>query len=464
MKGLIGTMSSSQDRVWRCLKNLFLLCSVLALLLGMAGPLAGTAFAQSPTGRHALVISVDGVINPVKKRFIGRAIDEAQESGAVILIIRLDTPGGLLNSTRDIVELLLGSPVPTAVYVSPSGARAGSAGTFLTAAANFAVMAPGSNIGAATPVSGTGQDLDETLASKVENDAAALIRSIAQERGRNAELLEKTVREAASYSAREAVDGNVVDFIAEDIAGLLAQIDGLTADTSEGQVVMETRGIPSTEFDKSFLESLLEFLADPNVSFLLFTLGGLGIIIELFNPGLLVPVIVGVICLILAFVGVGNLPVNWAGVSLILLAIVLGAAEVAVAGFGILGIASVVSLIIGGLLLFAQFGESSPTLPYIGVNRWLLVVVSVASGGTVIYLARQAVKSRRDRPEDATSAIVGQTGSVTMAMQPRGTVRVANDTWSAVSADGTYIDAGEQVRVVSVNGLVLVVARHDPTG
>ena len=154
MKGLIGTMSSSQDRLWRCLKNLFLLCSILALLLGMAGPLAGTAFAQSPAGRHALVISVDGVINPVKKRFIGRAIDEAQESGAVILIIRLDTPGGLLNSTRDIVELLLGSPVPTAVYVSPSGARAGSAGTFLTAAANFAVMTPGSNIGAATPVSG----------------------------------------------------------------------------------------------------------------------------------------------------------------------------------------------------------------------------------------------------------------------------------------------------------------------
>lgn len=464
MKGLIGTMSSSQDRAWRCLKKLFLLCSVLALLLGMAGPLAGTAFAQSPAGGHAMVISVDGVINPVKKRFIERALEEAQESGAVILIIRLDTPGGLLTSTRDIVELLLGSPMPTAVYVSPSGARAGSAGTFLTAAANFAVMAPGSNIGAATPVSGTGQDLGETLASKVENDAAALIRSIAQERGRNAELLEKTVREAASYSSQEAVDGNVVDFIAEDIDGLLAQIDGMMADTRDGQVVMETLGIPSREFDKSFLEALLEFLSDPNVSFLLFTLGGLGIIIELFNPGLLVPVIVGVICLILAFVGVGNLPVNWAGVALILLAIVLGAAEVAVVGFGILGIASAVSLIIGGLLLFAQFGESSPTLPYIGVNRWLLVGVSVVSGATVIYLARQAMKSRRDRPEGATSAIVGQTGAVTVAIEPRGAVRVANDTWSAESADGSYIDAGEQIRVVSIEGLVLKVARHNPSG
>ena len=455
-------MSIPREKLLNGVKRLFLLCSVLALLLGMAGPLAGTAFAQSPSGPHALVINIDGVINPVKERFIQRALDEAQETKAVLLIIRLDTPGGLLTSTREIVELLLGSPVPTAVYVSPSGARAGSAGTFLTAAANFAVMAPGSNIGAATPVSGSGQDLDETLASKVENDAAALIRSIAQERGRNAELLEDTVREAASYSSQEALDGNVVDFIAQDIEGLLAQIDGMTADTSEGQVVMETLGISSTEFEKSFLENLLEFLSDPNVSFLLFTLGGLGIIIELFNPGLLVPVIVGVICLILAFVGVGNLPVNWAGVALILLAIALGAGEVVVAGFGVLGVASAVSLIIGGLLLFAQFGESSPTLPYIGVNRWLLVGVSVVSGTTVIYLARQAMKSRRDRPEEASSAIVGQTGSVTIAMKPRGAVRVANDTWSAESADGSYIDAGEQIRVVSIEGLVLKVARHNP--
>ena len=267
MKGLKGTMSNSRVGVWRCLKYLFLLCSVMALLLGMAGPLAGTAFAQSPAGRHALVISVDGVINPVKKRFIERAIDEAQESGAVILIIQLDTPGGLLNSTRDIVELLLGSPVPTAVYVSPSGARAGSAGTFLTAAANFAVMAPGSNIGAATPVSGTGQDLEETLASKVENDAAALIRSIAQERGRNAELLEKTVREAASYSALEAADGNVVDFIAEDIAGLLTQIDGLTADTSQGEVVMETMGIPPRSSTRAFWKTCWSSCPTPTFRF-----------------------------------------------------------------------------------------------------------------------------------------------------------------------------------------------------
>ena len=447
---------------WVGLKRVVSVCSALAVLLALAGPLAGMAVAQEPDGRHAVVITVDGVINPVKERYIDRAITTAQEDGATLLIIRLDTPGGLLDSTRDIVEQLLDSAVPTAVYVSPRGARAGSAGTFITAAANFAVMAPGSNIGAATPVSSTGQELNETLASKVENDAAALIRSIAQERGRNEELLEATVREAASYSAQEAVDGNVVDFIAEDMEGLLIQLDGLEAETSEGTVVLETAGLETYDLDKTFLESLLEFLADPNVSFLLLSIGGLGIVIELFNPGLIVPVVVGVICLILAFVALGNMPVNWAGVALILLAIVLAAAEVAVAGFGVLGVASIVSLIIGGLLLFAQFGDASPTLPHLGVNRWLIAGVAVVTGGGVIYLAREALKSRRERRADPVDAIVGQTGSVAVSMEPRGSVRVANDTWSAVSADGSHIPAGEQVIVVSVQGLTLTVARRDP--
>ena len=349
----------------------------------------------------------------------------AYSDGAELLVITLDTPGGLLTSTRDIVEQLLSSPVPTAVYVSPHGAQAGSAGTFITAAANFAAMAPGSNIGAATPVSATGQDLDETLASKVENDAAALIRSIADERGRNAELLEATVREAASYSAREAVEGNVVDFISEDLSDLMSQVNGRVVETPAGRVTLNTEGLLVRELEKSLLESILEFLADPNVSFLLLTVGGLGIVIELFNPGLIAPVVVGVICLILAFVALGNLPVNWAGVALILLAIVLAAAEVVVAGFGILGIASAISLVIGGLLLFAQFGETSPTLPDVSVNRWLIVGTGITAAVSVLYLARQAVKSRREQPVASMVAIVGEIGVVTSPLSPRGTVRVA---------------------------------------
>ena len=443
------------------IKRLISVCSAIALLLGLAGPLAGQAHAQESAGPHALVITVDGVINPVKDRYIERAIEVAVAGDAELLVISLDTPGGLLNSTRDIVELLLASPVPTAVYVSPAGARAGSAGTFVTAAANFAVMAPGSNIGAATPVSATGQDLDETLASKVENDAAALIRSIAQERGRNAELLEATVREAASYTAQEALAGNVVDFIAEDMDSLLSQLDGLTAQTPAGPVTLETGGLATRELDKNLLEGILEFLADPNVSFLLLTIGGLGIVIELFNPGLIVPVVVGVICLILAFVALGNLPVNWAGVAFILLAIVLAGAEVIVAGFGILGIGSVVSLVIGGLLLFAQFGDTSPTLPPLSVNRWLIVGTAVVTAGSVLYLAREAVKSRRQRREDASVSLVGEVGVVTRALSPRGLVRVANDTWTAVSADGEPIEVGEEVWVLDIEGLVLTVTRPE---
>ena len=442
-------------------RKILLVCSVLALMLAFAGPFAKLLQAQQTAGPHVLVITVDGVINPVKDRYIKRAIEEAVSGGAELLVIRLDTPGGLLHSTRDIVEQLLSSPVPTAVYVSPHGAQAGSAGTFITAAANFAAMAPGSNIGAATPVSATGQDLDETLASKVENDAAALIRSIADERGRNAELLEATVREAASYSAREAVDGNVADFISEDLSDLMSQISGRAVETSAGRLTLNTVGLPVVELEKSLLESILEFLADPNVSFLLLTVGGLGIVIELFNPGLIVPAVVGVICLILAFVALGNLPVNWAGVALILLAIVLAAAEVVVAGFGVLGIASAISLVIGGLLLFAQFGETSPTLPDVSVNRWLIVGTGITAAVSVLYLARQAVKSRREQPVASMVAIVGEIGVVTSALTPRGTVRVANDVWTAQSEDGSDIEAGTPVRVILVDGLVLTVTREE---
>ncbi len=447
--------------VYNRLRRLMLVCSAVALLLGTAGLLTSGVQAQVPAEPHALVITVAGVINPVKDRYIKRAIEESVEAGAALLIIRLDTPGGLLNSTRDIVEQLLSSPVPTAVYVSPAGARAGSAGTFITAAANFAVMAPGTNIGAATPVSSTGQDLDETLASKVENDAAALIRSIADERGRNSQLLEATVREAASYTAREAVDGRVADFIAEDIDDLLSQLDGRMAQIADGESVLETEGLPQRTLEKDLLETILEFLSDPNVSFLLLSIGGLGIVIELFNPGLIAPVVVGVICLILAFVALGNLPVNWAGVALILLAIALAAAEVVVVGFGILGVASAVSLVIGGLLLFAQFGDASPTLPPLSVNRWLIVGTGMVAAASVIYLARQAVKSRHEVPESASGAIVGMVGAVTAELTPRGTVRVANDTWSAVSANGTRIESGEPIEVIAVDGLVLTVVRHE---
>ena len=411
-----------------------------------------------------MLIKVDGVINPVKERFIRRSIEQAQEEGATLLIIQLDTPGGLLDSTRNIVEDLLESPVPVAVFVSPKGARAGSAGTFITAAANFAAMAPGSNIGAATPISSTGEELSETLASKVENDAAALIRSIAQERGRNQELLEATVREAASYTATEAVDSNVVDFLAENLDDLLAKLDGRTTETALGPTTLETLGLTVRNIDKNVLEHFLEFISDPNVSFILLTVGGLGIVIELFNPGLIVPVVVGVICLLLAFLAIGNLPFNWAGVVFILLAVALAGFEVAVAGFGILGLGAVVCLIVGGLLLFTQFGDASPTLPPIAVNRWVVAGVGLGAALSLGYFVFNAVRSRRRRPPAAAFLLIGQRATVTSTLNPRGVVRVANDTWTAVSEDGRVIETGKHVEIISIDGLVFVVSLRDQSG
>ena len=376
------------------------------------------------------------------------------------MIIQLDTPGGLLGPTREIVSLLLDSPLPVSVFVYPKGARAGSAGTFIAAAANFAAMSPGSNIGAAAPISSTGEDIDDTLVSKVENDAAALIRSIAQVRGRNQDKLEQTVRTAAAYSAEEAKAGNVVDFIADDLNDLLTQIDGRGAETSSGSVVLETYGLEVRAFEKNVLEHFLEFISHPNVSFLLLTIGGLGIVVELFNPGLIAPGVVGVICLLLAFLAVGNLPVNWAGVVFVFLAAVLIALEVVVAGFGILGAGAIVCLMIGGLILFAQFGDPSPTLPSISVNKWVLFSAAGVLTMTLGYVVREAHLSRKQDTKAQSSVLVGSIGSVTGELNPIGIVLVGGETWTAVSGDGSVILVGEYVEVRNINGLILTVFRH----
>ena len=439
-----------------------LLLSLFAILF-IAG-LAGTVIADvqtQPRGGHAVVINVDGIINDVKTRYIERTIALAQEEQAELVIMELDTPGGLLSSTRSIVELLLDSPVPVAVYVSPKGARAGSAGTFLTAAGHFAVMAPGANIGAATPVSATGEDLEDTLASKIENDAAALIRSIAQERGRNEEALERTVREAASFSSLEALELDIIDFIAEDMEDLLAQLDGRSVQVAgeDQERVLATEGLDIRRVDKNLLEGFLEFISDPNVSFILLTLGGLGIVVELFNPGLIVPGVVGVICLILAFLALGNLPVNWAASAFIILAVVLAVVETQVTGFGVLGVGAMVSLVLGGLLLFNQFGDVSPTVPEVSVSRWLLAGSASVLGAGVGYVAWEIYLSRRRTRRSERPSMIGQGGRVTGEMAPRGVVQVGSESWTADSQDGNVINVGEWVTVVGVDGLILTVAR-----
>ncbi|PZC47515.1 MAG: membrane-bound serine protease (ClpP class) [Chloroflexi bacterium] len=439
----------------KMLRIAILLTSMLALLAGMAGVVRGQSNGE------VFVAEVDGIISSATQKFFTRLFDVAEKDSAALVVVMLDTPGGELSATREIVEVLLESNVPSAVYVSPRGARAGSAGTFITAAANFAVMAPGTNIGAATPISGTGDDLPETLAHKVTNDAAALIRSIADERGRNGERLEETVREASSFTAVEAVEFQVVDFIAEDLDDLLQQLHGQTASTPAGEVMVLTEELDVRHVGMNFLERLLNFLADPNVAFLLISLGGLGLTVEILNPGLIIPGVAGAILLILAFLSVGSLPVNWAGVVFILLAFALFALEVIVAGFGALGVGAIVSFILGSFILFAHFGPASPTAPSLRVSLAVLIPVVIALGGGAIFVWRSMSDSRGEltiAPSEGLAArLVGKIGHAVGEINPEGVAWVDGEEWSATMEGASIAKAGAVIRVARVEGMRIYV-------
>ena len=433
------------------------LLSAAMLALGVAG----SGMSQE---RHAVVSEVDGAINPVTQRFISRVINRGEDDGAELVIIKLDTPGGLLSSTKKIVQKLLNASVPTAVYVYPSGADAASAGTFITAAANFAVMAPATTIGAASPVGSGGEDIPDTLKSKVIENTTALMRNIAEQRGRNAEALEDTVTKAIAYDTNQAVELNVVDFVANDIPDLLEQIDGMTVETASGEVTLDTDGLVLREVNMSLVERFLFFLADPNIAFLFLSLGGLGLIIELFNPGTIIPGLVGVILLLLAFLSLGNLPVNWAAAGFILLAGALVVAEIFVAGFGVLGIGAIISFIFGGLLLFESFGSPSPTSPSVRVNLWLLGSFAGVASLAGFWFVRTVVQSRQAAKLPAVSALsplIGAIGEATSDLAPRGTVHLENEVWTALAEGDIVIKTGEKVRVVKVEGLILTVVRPE---
>ena len=434
------------------IRPLMLALSVLALM----GGLTGVALGQ---GRHAVLIDIDDAINPITAGFLDRAIDKAREDGAELIIVRLDTPGGLLSSTRDMVAKLLEDSIPSVVYVAPGGAHAASAGTFITAAANIAVMAPGTNIGAASPVGAGGAELPETIKSKVMEDAAALMRDIATKRGRNVEKLEATVLDATAYSSQEAVDLNVVDFVADDMDELLQKLDGMTVETTDGSRTLSTDGIDVRRLSLNFVERFLLVLSDPNISFILLSIGSLGITVELFNPGLIVPGVVGAICLLLAFLVLGNLPVNWAGVAFIILAMVLVFLEVQVAGFGILGVGAIISFVMGGLLLFHRFGAPSPTMPSMGVSLWVLLSTTAILLGGGGWFVTTMVRSRQTVTVSTAETVVGKVGIVTKDLAPTGTVQLASESWTATADDDEIIAAGERVEVVGLEELTLKVSK-----
>ena len=443
--------------------------SIALIAVGLGGLLASYwmpfAEAQAP---HGVVVEIDEAIQPSTARFLHRVVTEAEEGGARFVVIRLDTPGGLYDSTRDIVETILDSEVPVIVYVSPPGAQAASAGTFIAAAGHIAAMANGTNIGAASPVDEGGGPLPEPLGSKATNDAAAFLRSIAAERERNADALNDTVTKAQAYSADEALDRNVIDLVAKDLAELLSTVDGQSVELKEGSVVIETAGVHLKDVDRTVLERFLAIISNPNVAFLLLVVGGIGLLIEFLVPGLFAPGIIGVICLAMAFVAFGNLPVNWVGVALIALGLGLIFIELQAPGISFFGASGVVSFALGSILLFGgfTFGPPGPIeTPSFRVNYWLIGGITVAMAGFLLFVVRdillaQKIEERQAKRGITTSAtLVGTTGVVSVELSPSGMVFIGGEEWTAVSDTGDSIEKGAEVVVNEVDGLTLKVFR-----
>ena len=414
---------------------------------------------------YVAIIDIDDAISPSTSRFLSRAIDSAADSDAVLLLVRLDTPGGLLDATRDMVDSITNAQIPVVVYVAPTGAHAASAGTFITAAAHIAAMAPITNIGAATPIS-IGEELPETLARKAAQDAAALLRSIAVARGRNADALEATVLEARAYDASEALELGIVDLLAEDIGDLLRQLDGRSVVMGDGsEISLQTVGPVVRRIRQTPLERVLAFLADPNIAFTLVSLGFIAIFVEWVLPGLWGPGIIGVIALALGFVALGNLPVNWVGVALMAFAMGLFFLEIRAPGISIFGVSGVIAFVIGGFLLFGGFTPalpSAPGTPGYGVNTFLLAGVVAAMAALLGFVIRDLEVARQiaGRGDVTHEPIEGQIGTVTTELSPQGEVYVAGEMWSAVSDDGEAIEEGVSIIVAETEGLTLRVFRE----
>lgn len=396
-------------------------------------------------------IDMDSAITPVTVRLLAMAVDRAQSDGAQALIIRLNTPGGLERSMRSMVQTILGSPIPIIVYVSPTGARAASAGVFITMAAHVAAMAPATNIGAAHPVA-VGGSMDKEMTKKVENDAAAFARTIATERGRNAEWAEKAVRSSVSATEREAVKLKVVDLIADSVPDLLTKVDGRTVKTSRGPVTLATKEAPVTVIEVRFRDRFLALISDPNVAYLLMMGGMLGIFFELSNPGSVLPGVVGGICLILAFFAFQSLPVNWAGLLLILFGVVLLIAEIKVTSHGVLAVGGLVAMLIGSLMLYDA--------PETGIRlSWFVIVPTVGTTAGLVFVAVSLGVRALYRPSvTGAAAMVGRLGVARTAIKPEGQVLIDGELWRAVSPDAG-VEAGEPVQVTAIDGLTLKVTR-----
>ncbi len=396
-----------------------------------------------------VLATYEGVVNPVAAEYVHDAIAFAQTQSASALVVRLDTPGGLDTSMRVIIKDFTGSPVPIIVYVAPSGGRAASAGVFITMAAHIAAMAPGTNIGAAHPVAMGGGEMDKTMKEKVENDSVAYIKSIAEQRGRNAAWAEDAVRKSVSVTEKEAVKLKIVDLIADDVPTLLRELDGRPVNLGSGTVVLRTKDAAVVEFPMGWRLEMLKALSDPNIAYLLMTIGTIGLLAELYNPGAILPGIVGAISLILAFYSFQSLPVNYAGVLLILLGIVFFILEATVTSFGLLAIGGVISMILGSLMLVKA------EAPFLQISWSVILPVVAMAAFFTLFIVGMGLRALKPRPLTGREGMVGLIGVAKTALAPRGQLSVHGELWEAVSEQP--LQPGDQAEVTRVEGLTLYV-------
>lgn len=410
----------------------------------------------APTGTIHYV-KVDGIVNPVMSEYLIKSLENAEEDGAEAVIFQLDTPGGLDLSMRDIIKAMLSSDVPVIVYVAPSGSRAASAGVFITYAANVAAMAPGTNIGSAHPVAMGGEEMDEVMMEKVENDAVAYIKGIAKKRGRNVEWAEDAVRESVNITAEEALELGVIDLVAEDSGVLISALDGRVVELPVGERTLMTKGAEIKEVEMNLRFRILKAIANPNVAYVLMMIGMLGLYFELSNPGAIFPGVIGAICLVLAFYAFQTLSVNYAGLILIILAVLFFIGELMVTSFGLLTLAGIVSLVLGSLMLF-----ESP-LPFMKLSLWVLLPTVLVVTTFITLVMYYAVGIQRKKPVSGVEGLVGVVGEAVEKIDPAGRggrggrVFIEGEYWNAESTEP--IKKGDKIKVVEVEGLLLKVKK-----
>ena len=404
------------------------------------------SFASAQAG-EIVVATYEGVINPVAAEYLHDALAAAESASAQALVLKLDTPGGLDTSMRLMIKDITGSSIPVIVFVAPSGGRAASAGVFITIAAHVAAMTPGTNIGAAHPVAMGGGEMDSTMKEKVENDSVAYIKSIAEQRGRNVSWAEDAVRKSVSVTEHEALKLKIIDLVAEDLPALLKQTHGRKVTVSNGQATLRTEGAVIREFPMGLRLELLKALSDPNIAYLLMTIGTIGILAELYNPGAILPGIVGAISLILAFYSLQSLPVNYAGVLLFILGIVFFILEATVTSYGLLAIGGVVSMVLGSLMLIKSDAE------FFQISWSVIVPVIITTATVSLFIVGMGIRALRRSPQTGSEGMIGAIGVAKTALRPDGTLSIHGELWDAVSDQP--IEQGMSAKVLRVEGLTL---------